>query len=185
MSNTQELADKYQKKTDREHVLDNPDTYIGSVEEVQLEYFIFNNQTNKIVKKPINMIPGLYKLFDEGLVNAIDQFVRMKIMAKENPELNVRTVKNIKISISEKVVSIWNDGDGIDIELHSEQKMYVPELIFGHLLTSSNYADSDGNGKIKHVGGKNGYGAKLINIFSQEFSLTTIDANRKKKFKQI
>jgi DNA topoisomerase-2 len=177
------VEEQYKKHTHKGHILALPDTYVGSTDQTTEEMWILEDK--KMVKKNITYIPALYKLFDEGLVNAIDQFVRMKIMAKDNPELNVRTVKNIKISISDKVVSIWNDGDGIDVELHTEQKMYVPELIFGHLLTSSNYADSDGNGKIKHVGGKNGYGAKLINIFSKEFSLTTIDANRKKKFKQI
>ena len=34
-------------------------------------------------KKEITYIPALYKLFDEGLVNAIDQVVRLKIMDKE------------------------------------------------------------------------------------------------------
>ena len=45
-------------------------------------------------------------------------------------------------------------------------------------MTSSNY---DKN-KIKHVGGKNGYGAKLTNIFSNEFIVETVDYKRKKKF---
>jgi DNA topoisomerase-2 len=50
----------------------------------------------------------------------------------------------------------------------------VPELIFGHLLTSSNYDDS-----IKKVtGGRNGFGAKLTNIFSKQFTLETADKNK-------
>jgi DNA topoisomerase-2 len=50
-----------------------------------------------------------------------------------------------------------------------EHNVYIPELIFGHLLTSSNYDDS-----IKKVtGGRNGYGAKLTNIFSKKFTLET------------
>jgi DNA topoisomerase II len=43
--------------------------------------------------------------------------------------------------------------------------MYVPELIFGHLLTGSNYDDDEQ----KVTGGRNGYGAKLANIFSSSF----------------
>jgi len=67
---------------------------------------------------------------------------------------------------------------GIPVEIHAEEKMYVPELIFGHLLTSSNYDDD-----IKKVtGGRNGYGAKLANIFSTRFCIETVDHTRGKKF---
>ena len=59
-------------------------------------------------------------------------------------------------------VSVTNDGDGIPIEEHPTEKVWVPELIFGHLLTSSNYDDS----KERTTGGRNGYGAKLTNVFS-------------------
>ena len=52
-------------------------------------------------------------------------------------------------------------------------------MIFGHLLTSSNYDDD----QQKITGGRNGYGAKLCNIFSNEFTVETADTNTKKKFK--
>ena len=65
--------------------------------------------------------------------------------------------------------------------MHSEHDMYVPELIFGHLLTSSNYDDT----KKKVTGGRNGYGAKLTNIFSTQFTIETSDSDSNKKFKQV
>lgn len=40
-------------------------------------------------------------------------------------------------------ISVWNDGKGIPVVMHKEEKLYVPELIFGHLLTSSNYDDNE------------------------------------------
>lgn len=40
-------------------------------------------------------------------------------------------------------VRVWNNGDGIPVEVHKEEGVYVPELIFGHLLTSSNYNDDE------------------------------------------
>ena len=52
-------------------------------------------------------------------------------------------------------------------------------MIFGHLLTSSNYDDD----QQKITGGRNGYGAKLANIFSDEFTIETADSNTKKKYK--
>ena len=72
-----DLSKTYQKKTDREHILDNPDTYIGSIEFVESKDFLYDEDTNKIVNKTFNYIPGLYKLFDEGIVNCRDHVIRM------------------------------------------------------------------------------------------------------------
>ena len=59
------LSAKYQQKTDKQHILDNPDTYIGSVENVDANLWIY--QDDKIIEKNIHYIPGLFKLFDEGI----------------------------------------------------------------------------------------------------------------------
>ena len=77
---TTQLGKTYQKKTDRQHILDAPDTYIGSVEETEYDTFVLetDNGETKIVKKNINIIPGLYKLFDEGIVNCRDHVIRMQ-----------------------------------------------------------------------------------------------------------
>jgi DNA topoisomerase-2 len=71
------LTDKYQQKTDKQHILDNPDTYIGSVEKVDSEVWLLNEDDSKIIEKNISYIPGLFKLFDEGIVNCRDHVVRM------------------------------------------------------------------------------------------------------------
>ena len=76
---------------------------------------------------------------------------------------------------------VENNGQGIPVEVHKEKKMYVAELIFGHLLTGSNYDDDEK----KTVGGRNGYGAKLANIFSTRFIVECGDAKRKRQFKMI
>lgn len=72
----------------------------------------------------------------------------------------------IKVTINQEQnsISVYNDGKGIPIEIHKKEGIHVPELIFGHLLTSSNYNDNEK----KVTGGRNGYGAKLANIFSTE-----------------
>ncbi|PIO74202.1 DNA gyrase/topoisomerase IV, A subunit [Teladorsagia circumcincta] len=77
-------------------------------------------------------------------------------------------------------VSIFNNGKGIPVVHHKVENMYVPEMIFGTLLTSSNYDDSER----KVTGGRNGYGAKLCNIFSTEFTLETSSKEYGKAFKQ-
>jgi DNA topoisomerase-2 len=87
----------------------------------------------------------------------------------------------VNIDRENNVISVWNNGRGIPIEMHAKEKVYVPELIFGHLLTSSNYDDSEK----KVTGGRNGYGAKLCNIFSTEFVIETGDSEKGKKYKQV
>ena len=65
--------------------------------------------------------------------------------------------------------------------MHEKEVVYVPEMIFGMLLTSSNYNDLE-----KEVtGGRNGYGAKLANIFSTEFTVETQSAKSGKVYKQV
>lgn len=87
----------------------------------------------------------------------------------------------IEVNREENRISVWNNGQGIPIEIHKEEKIYVPEMIFGHLLTSSNYDDEEE----KLFGGRNGYGAKLCNIFSTEFIVRTADKERQLKYEQV
>ena len=171
------IEDTYQKKTPLEHILDLPDTYIGSVEKTELETWVYSDVDNKIVFRNIEYIPGLYKIFDEVLVNAIDQHVRI-----ENDDQIKNKVTEIKVNLDKEnnKFSVYNNGIGIPIVEHQEHKIYIPELIFGNLLTSSNY-DKD---EKKITGGKNGYGAKLANIFSTKFKITTIDHEKKLKYVQ-
>ena len=77
MTSDESLAKQYQKKTDKQHILDNPDTYIGSVENVDADMWVYDDATQKIALKTIEYIPGLYKLFDEGIVNCRDHVIRM------------------------------------------------------------------------------------------------------------
>ena len=63
--------------------------------------------------------------------------------------------------------------------MHKDFCIYVPELIFGHLLTGSNYNDNEK----KVTGGRNGYGAKLANIFSKKFVVEAADCQSRKKFR--
>lgn len=64
------------------------------------------------------------------------------------------------IDVENGSISVWNDGKGIPIQMHKEHHMYVPELIFGNLLTGSNFDDNEK----KTTGGRNGFGAKVHRI---------------------
>jgi DNA topoisomerase-2 len=163
------IEEMYQKKTQLEHILLRPDTYVGSIEKHTQNLWVYENE--EMVQRSISYVPGLYKIFDEILVNAADNKQR-------DPSMD-----SLKVTIDPEgnTISVYNNGDGVPVEIHQEEKVYVPELIFGHLLTSSNYDD---NVK-KTTGGRNGYGAKLTNIFSTEFVIETADGHRLKKYKQV
>lgn len=83
---------------------------------------------------------------------------------------------DVVIDAEKNMISVLNDGKSIPVQIHKEHHIYVPELVFGHLLTSSNYNDSEK----KITGGRNGYGAKLTNIFSTKFIVETADSKLKK-----
>ena len=180
--NTQDvnLANKYQQKTDKQHILDNPDTYIGSVEKIDSQQWILNDDNSKIFERNIEYVPGLFKLFDEGIVNARDHSVRMT-QAIANGQHNALPVTNIEITIEEDgTIIMLNDGNGIDVAEHPEHKIWIPELIFGHLRTSTNYDKTEK----KIVGGKNGFGFKLVLIWSTYGSVETVDHIRCLKYRQ-
>jgi DNA topoisomerase II len=161
------MADQYKKHTHREHILELPDTYIGSTETTQETRWVWDADAKKMTHRSLQFNPGFYKIFDEVVVNARDALVRSQTEKGKTP------IKSIAIDCGVVdgvfTVSVENDGDGIPIELHAEYKVYAPELIFGHLLTSGNYNKEEE----KIVGGKNGYGAKLANIYSSEFTVST------------
>ena len=133
--------------------------------------WVYDKDTKQVVNRNCTFTPGLYKIFDEIIVNAADNKQR-------DPSMN-----SIKVDIdpAENCIRVWNNGNGIPVVMHSEHGVYVPELIFGHLLTGSNFDDNEE----KTTGGRNGYGAKLANIFSTKFIVETSDSSRSLKYKQV
>lgn len=167
---TQSLEDIYKKRDMHEAVLKEPDMWMGSIHLDKKELWVYDDENDCMTKREVEYIPGLYKIYDEILVNARDQTIRDK------------TCKTIRVNIDKKtgMIKVWNDGQGIPVEIHKEYNIYVPELIFANLLTSANY-DKKG----KTTGGKNGLGAKLANIYSTEFHINIVDSKNKKSYSQI
>lgn len=191
------IEDIYQQMEHRKQILQDPGMYVGSVKSDEQLMFVYDDETKQMVKKNIKFVPGLYKIFDEGIVNMRDQNQRMlatiaqqadiiagKLPPNKKIDINrkYRPVKKIEVSIDmeKNTVTLRNDGDGVDVAWHNKAKMYVPELIFGNLLSGTNYDKSEK----KTVGGKHGYGAKLMNILSTEFIIETVDAHRGLKYTQ-
>ncbi|KAI0235273.1 DNA topoisomerase 2 [Massospora cicadina] len=112
---------------------------------------VYDNTTDTLIEKNIQFFPGFLKIFNEVTID---------------PEKNL--------------ISVYNNGSRILVEIHKEEKVYIPELIFGHLLTSSNYD----NCEKKVVGEHKRYGAKLYNIFSSEFIVEMASKKLGKKYYQ-
>jgi DNA topoisomerase II len=178
-STSQTLADAYKRLTHRDHILELPDTYIGSVETHEEHRWVYDQESQKMAYKTVQFNPGFYKLFDEIIVNARDALVRSTTEKEKQPVKHIDVVAKANDS-GVFIISVENDGDGIPVLEHAEYKVWVPELIFGHLLTSGNYNKQEE----KIVGGKNGYGAKLANIFSTQFTVETRDPKVGKAYKQ-
>ena len=160
-----------QKLTHIEHVLKRPDSYVGPVDLSTEPYWILDGK--KFEKKNLKYSPALLKIFDEILVNAIDR-----------NSLHPKNVTAISVSIDKETgaVTIENNGPlgGIGIKFNDKENVWNPELVFGHLLTSTNYDDS----QKRIVGGRNGYGAKLTNIYSGNFSVVIKDHETKQTYTQ-
>jgi len=148
MSNT--LA-KYQKKDLATHIYDTPDTYVGGSDLIEETLPIL--QSDQTIKtETFEYIPALYNIFNEILVNARDQVIRLQQTKSKDP------VTTLKITIDKEtgLITIYNDGEGIDVAEHPTEKdtkgkpIMIPEMIFGHLLTSTNYEKDEK----KIVGGK-------------------------------
>jgi len=207
---TDDLNLKYQKKSPKEHIKDLPDTYIGSIIKETTSIYTIQERsiTNskpdtdgdgdntsdtsagetynkyRIVSKEIEYVPGLRSIIEEILVNAFDNMNRInqKIVTEKK---KLRKVSYIKVWTNRETgqITIENDGEGIDVAKHPDKEVYdgyIPQMIFGELLTSGNYNKSEK----KITGGKNGYGAKLTNIFSKYFKIETVDRIRKLKYTQ-
>lgn len=154
------MAKNYQRKNEIQHVYDIPDTYIGNIEVVEDEDFLYDLTENKYYKTTFKKCEGIERLFLEALSNAgnnVDETRR----ERKDPGA-------IWITVDDKIITIKNTGNVIPIEKNKENpEFWNPEMIFGVMRTSSNYDP----GKPRMGCGRNGFGAKLINIFSKVFKV--------------
>lgn len=153
----------YKTLSDIDHTLLRPASFLGSIITEKSNQYILEDK--KFILKEIEYNPGIEKLFDEIISNAIDESKR------PGTKLNM-----IKVEVNQENGTIMvHDNGGIPVEMHKQSKMYVPQLIFGNLRSSSNYDDNDDRTWV----GTNGLGAKICNIMATRFELTTADGKNK------
>lgn len=167
MKKDKTIEERFVHLEQRDQILLRPDTQIGTILTEEKNLFVVEDVNNieniKIINKSVKYNPGFFKIIDEVLTNASDHSIRTGL------------VKNIRIVVKNDHIEIENDGSGIPVVIHKEQKIYVPEMIFGLLQTSENYDDT----MERTWGGRNGIGAKLTNIFSKKFIVETADGKNK------
>jgi DNA topoisomerase-2 len=165
------MTESIQKLTHVEHILKRPDSYVGPVQQTSDPSWV--RVDDGFEKKMLTFSPALLKIFDEILVNAIDR-----------NSLHPKNTTSISVSIDREtgVITVENNGPlgGIGVMMHEKENLWNPELTFGHLLTSTNYDDN----QKRLVGGRNGYGAKLANVYSSKFTVSIKDGENKKHYTQ-
>ncbi len=155
---------EYKQLSQLQHVKLRPNTYIGSISPQELDMYVLNDKA--FIQQKVKFSPGLLKIIDEILVNAIDHYTR-----------NPKKVKIIEITFNTEKgsISVKNDG-GIPIKLVdtlNDGKKYQPEAIFSQFLSGSNFSSED-----RFVGGQNGIGAKAANAFSEVFRIETYSGGK-------
>jgi DNA topoisomerase-2 len=157
------IEEKYKSLTPEEHVLHRPGTYIGSTVTEDVDMFVLED--GQFVKKTVKYNPGFIKLFDEIISNSVDESKR------KGTKLD--TIK-VDVDIEKNTIQVYDNG-GIEVALHKETKMYVPQMIFGTLRSGSNFDDNEDRSWV----GTNGLGSSLCNIFSEEFKVETADSKHR------
>ena len=166
------MTENYKKLNPITHILHRPDMYIGTIQSSIENLFLYENDKLEFQKsQPIN--EGILRVFTEVVSNAIDNYFR----SKDKTEM---TKLIIKYDETTNKMEVYNDGNHIPVLLHEEENIYIPELVFGHLLSGSNYNDNHD----RIVSGRNGLGIKLLNVFSKKFSIECFDIDRGLVYKQ-
>lgn len=159
MKVNKKIEEIYKELSPEEHVLQKSGMYLGSTKKLKSDVWIYDD--DKMISKEVEYIPAFLKLFDEIISNSVDE-------SKRNPKLDT-----IKVSINDNIITVYDSG-GIPCVIHKEKKKYVAEMVFSSLRTGSNFNDDDN----RIVVGTNGLGSVLVNLFSQEFKVSSCDGTK-------
>jgi hypothetical protein len=162
----EEIVSTYSRISPLEHILLRPGMYIGPTERLSERCMVLDpesvhlfhpknlerptgeNTEIKMIPRMTQRHPALLKVFDEILVNASDNRLR-STTTKPKPRSSSTTTTKIDVTIDpgcikskrRPFISVRNNGQGIPIRIHDTEKLYIPEMVFGHLLTGSNFHD--------------------------------------------
>jgi DNA topoisomerase-2 len=169
---------EYKKLTLREHIRTRPGLYLLSGKlQTNTDYTIYDEEEEiTMIKEDLEYVPAVYKAVDEIITNAIDHYTRTMEYTGNN---KCNTIK-VNFNKENGEIIIYNNGTGIEVSKYEDEDFYIPEMIFSHEMSGSNFVDSDD----KITGGLNGLGAKLTNVVSEYFIIETLDTINKKTYYQ-
>lgn len=100
-----------------EHIIKRPDTYVGSIERTEKHMWVFNSKDELMEYREVSFVPGLYKIFDEIVVNAADN------------KHNDKNMDEMRITVDRDAgeITVWNNGRGIPVEIHSVSSLSINE----------------------------------------------------------
>jgi DNA topoisomerase-2 len=171
-------GEQYEKMSHIDQIRHRPDTYIGSPAGVTTDSLwmtkIIGEGTLRVECLTTSLAPAIAGISKEAFDNASDNVERSRVEGID-PGM-------VRCQMTERSLTILNEGKHIPIVVHHKERIWVPQMIFGVLLTSDNYNDSDSISRYKI--GRNGYGIKLTNIFSTIFNLVIGDPVNHLKYTQ-
>ena len=162
------IEERYKKLDEIEHILHRSGMYVGSTKNETRQCFVYDERDSTFTLAEAEYCPALLKLCDEAISNTCDEFRR---------DTNLGLTE-LHVTISTDGTFRCRDNGGIPVVMHKDAGVYLPEMLFSQLRTSSNYDDTEA----RDVVGTNGVGAALIAIFSEEFTLYAADG--KKSFRK-
>lgn len=158
------LEDKYTQLSERQHILQRPGMWVGSVKPEMSQVFLYSSDDAKMVLKEIQYTPALLKIIDEVITNSCDEYRRKGNMGLDRIDVIITKSGHIEVK----------DNGGLPVKIHKTAGIYLPEFIFGQLRTSSNYNDTEE----RHVTGTNGLGSKICNVLSSKFEVACADGHK-------
>ena len=164
------MAIKINQKNDKEIIALNtfeavrmrPTMYLGQVALFEDKLPIIKD--GKLIQMDKSWSPGFMHMIVEILENAIDEGKRMKG--------KMRGI-SVQVDLDTNRVTIIDEGGGFHKAAmkHPKTKKNVVRTAFEELHAGSNFIDSSTN-----ILGTNGVGASVVNILSESFWVTTVNA---------
>lgn len=174
---TQEFTNtKYENLSHRDHTRLRMGVLLGSKEATENNIWILNQENNTLIKESLKYSIANFNSVDEIILNVIDHSNRTKLIKGKGK------CDTIKFDFNKETgeIKVFNNGEGIIIEKVENKEYYIPELIFSHERSGSNFSNADD----KVSAGQNGTGAKLTNILSNYFIIETTDLKNKLNYYQ-
>ena len=108
----------YQKLTQHQHILQRPDTYVGSIESVTTDMYVYDQEAATMKLRKLSYVPGLYKTFDEILVNAADNKQRDESMDEIRVDID-RETSRISVQVEHTCAGIKQTRAPARARLHT------------------------------------------------------------------